>query len=123
MTVLITFIGCVLTIVALLCRNSEVDPTDTILQLLIILGIPIFMGVFLLFILLKSYSRLTEFAIHPVTRYSVTFLMILSIVLPIPKTALLNDFVFMLIVIMYVWCWLSWRFYFEIKRKRELRSL
>lgn len=117
MAILIAYIGSILTLFVILFKNSQKDPVDIVLQLLIIMGIPIFFGIFFLIKMLQVYNRLEQFSTHPLNRYLFALLMFLLILLPINRFLLLDDLVFIALTIIIVWTWISWSCYFERQQK------
>lgn len=114
---ILTFAGSLLALFVIIFKNSQMDPTDIILQLLFIMGIPILLGILISISIIERFSGLSELVNHPANRYLFTFLASLIIIIPLNKAFLLNDFTFIVLVIIIIWFWISWCYYFEKKKK------
>lgn len=67
--------------------------------------------------MLQAYNSLGEFSTHPLNRYLFAILVFLLILLPIHKSLLLDDFIFIMLTVIVAWAWISWSRFLEKKQK------
>jgi hypothetical protein len=115
---ILSFIANILIFFIILSKNTQQNAEDLFLQLLIFMGVPILVGYFAVFMLIKRFSIISNYAIGLFNRLFTSILYLMLFIVPFDKVFLLDDFFFLVILIVNSWFWLTWAYILSSKYKK-----
>jgi hypothetical protein len=114
-TLFLVVFGGLITTICWSLRNSPGNFERLFFQALILL-VPVILPV--IFILLRIMRNSVAFSrvFTAVTSRTISLTVVLFLlIIPVGRHAVLNDFIFSVVLAVIYWCWISWCYYFETR--------
>ena len=109
----------VLTLTGFLCKNSESDPVDTLIQCLVIIAPYIALIIYVLLRGARRYIGISDLIVSRSNLSATTVLFLMLFIIPIGERILLNDFACIIFILIIHWFLFSWYYYLEIRLKNR----
>lgn len=113
----LSFLGNFLTFLIILVKNSPENIDDLFFQLLIFLGVPMLVGFVVPLMFIKNLTFLSNFTNGLFNRLFISILFFLLFIVPLENQIMLNDFFFVIILILNTWFWITWSYILTSKYK------